>query len=343
MKKKHSILLHVLFWTVSLISSGLEDIPYIGKEPVNHMIFDSVIFAFSYIPIFYSFYFFVSNKYLKKEHAKYLIIFGLMLTVFVSVLFAFIYIFLLKRELFALSGNGFLLEYSKYFYEFLETNFIYALSGSLIKIAILWYESMLKQKEIEKKMVSSELALLKTQINPEFFVSALVEIKNRTEQSPETAINIIDNLSEIMSYILYEASADKVFLDKEIKYINNYLNLKRIRYGPGFIDFKVTGNTSGIMVPPLLFMPFIENAFKNGYAFFKTPEIALNLDARKNNLSFEIINEVKENSDEIKSEDDFKIKQIKRRLDLLFENNYSMEIKHKKNKHITKLNINLIT
>ncbi|MCX6163412.1 MAG: histidine kinase [Ignavibacteriae bacterium] len=341
MKKKYSVLLHTIFWSVTLVSTGLQTIPSIGKESINNIILDYVIYVFSYISMFYSFYFFISNKYLKKEYAKYLIIFGFVFTIFFSVISSLVYIYFLSNELFALNGNGFLLEYSKYFLQFLEVNFIFALSGSLIKIALLWYESMVKQKEIEKQMVSSELALLKTQINPNFLVSALIELKNRTEKSPDTAINIIENLSDIMSYMLYETSADKVLLDKEINYINNYLNLQRVRYNPDLISFEVKGDTNGIYVPPLLFMPFIEDVFKYGEGFSQTPGIIINLDARKSNLFFEIINPIKENSDKSKPEDDFNIKAIKRRLDLLFGNNYSLELNNDGNKYLTKLNMNL--
>lgn len=340
MKKKYSILLHTIFWSVTLISTGLQIIPSIGKTPVYNIIWDYVIYAFSYIIVFYSFYFFISKKYLKKEYAKYLIIFGFLFTIFSSVIISIVYVLIVSNDLFTLSGNEFLIEYSKYLLLFLEANFIFALSGSLIKIALLWYESMLEQKEIEKKMVTNELALLKTQINPEFLVSALIELKNRTEKSPDKAIYIIENLSEIMSYMLYETSADKILLDKEIKYIYSYLNLQRVRYSPDIISFEVTGNTNGILVPPLLFMPFIENAFKYVDGFSQTPGIIINLDAGKNNLSFQIINHIKDNTDKNKSEDDFNLNSIKRRLDLLFGKNYNLEMVKENNKHPIKLNIN---
>ena len=158
---------------------------------------------------------------------------------FFSAIISIVYIYIISNELFAQSGNMFLIEYSKNFLQFLETNFIFALSGSLLKIALLGYENMVKQKEIEKQLITGELALLKTQVNPNFLTDVLIDFKNRIDKSPDTAIKIIENLSEIMGYMLYETSANKVLLDKEIKYINNYLNLQRVRYSPNFIDFEV--------------------------------------------------------------------------------------------------------
>jgi len=137
MKKKHTILLHILFWSVSLTTIGLEAFPYIGNDSVSSMIYDFAVSVSSFITIFYFFYFFISDKYLKKEYVKYLIIFGILFTVIVSAVFTFIDVYLLEREVLDLNGSGFLREYGKYFYQFLELNFIYALSGSLIKISFM--------------------------------------------------------------------------------------------------------------------------------------------------------------------------------------------------------------
>jgi|WetSurMetagenome_2_1015567.scaffolds.fasta_scaffold04872_3 two-component system, LytTR family, sensor kinase len=341
MKKKYTKLLHVIFWSVTLVTIGLEAVPSIGKTPVDKIVLDYFIYAVFFISIFYLFYFFISIKYLKKKYAKYLLIFGLVFTIIFSALNTFVYIYFISYELFSLPSNKFLLEYSKNFLQFFETNFIFAISGSLIKIALLWYESVIRQKEIEKKIVSTELALLKTQINPDFLVSVLIDFKNRIDKSPDTAINIIENLSEIMSHMLYETTAEKVLLNKEINNTNNYLNLQKLRFRSQFISFEVTGDTTGILVPPMLFMPFIENAFKYGDGFSQVPGISINLDVSKNSLSFEVVNYIKENAALVNSEDSFSIKSIKRRLDLLFGNNYSLEMKNENYKYLVNLNINL--
>ena len=341
MKKKYTVLLHAIFWSVTLVSIGLQTIPSIGKIAVNIIIWDNVIYAFSYISTFYIFYFFISEKYLQIKYAKYLTIFGLIFMLFFSAIISIVYIYIISNELFAQSGNMFLIEYSKNFLQFLETNFIFALSGSLLKIALLGYENMVKQKEIEKQLITGELALLKTQVNPNFLTDVLIDFKNRIDKSPDTAIKIIENLSEIMGYMLYETSANKVLLDKEIKYINNYLNLQRVRYSPNFIDFEVTGDTSGILVPPLLFMPFIENAFKYGDGFSKSTGVLINISISENNLSFEVINNIQINENNEKPEEGYNIKSIKRRLDLLYGNNYSLEIKNETGKYLVELNIKL--
>jgi two-component system, LytTR family, sensor kinase len=341
MKRKHIILIHVIFWAVILVSTGLETIPSFGKVPLNIIAGDYFIYAISYLSLFYLYYFFISKKHLAKKKTALLIILGLLFTIIISAPVTCIYIYFLSENILELSGKKFLLAFGSDYFRFLETNFMFAVCGSLLKIALLWYENIMKQKETEKQFISGELALLRSQINPRFLLNTLTYIKSLIEIKSDKAIYSIENLSEIMSYMLYETSADKVLLDDEINYINNYLNLQKVRFCPNYIDFAVNGDTSGILVPPLLFMPFLENAFKYGEGFSETPGIIISLGIRDNNLFFEVMNYIKENANKVKSEDGFSVKSIKRFLDLQFGNNYSLGIKNEDNKYLVTLNVKL--
>ena len=321
---------------------GLETIPSMGKITYDIIAADYFFYVISFFALFYSFYFFIKKEHLNKKRIRALIIFGLLFVLFINVPIAYIYVLSLAKEVFNLNRNAFLLEFTKYYMSFLESNFLFAMSGSLMKIALLWYDNVMKQKEMEKRLIAGELALLRSQINPQFLFNTLTNIKSLIELQPEKAIYSIENLSEIMNYMLYETSAEKVMLDDEIDYINNYLNLQRVRYNKDFISFKVTGVTYGLLVPPLIFMPFIENAFKFGDSFSRSPGIIINLDVTDNNLSFEVMNYIKENANQEKSDSSFSTNSIRRCLDLLFGNNYSLEIKNESNKYLIKLIIKLI-
>ena len=324
-----------------LTSTGLETIRLFGKEPFNFILGDYIIYVVSYLLFFYFFYFIISKKHLNKKKITYIIISGLLITITISLPVTYIYVYFMSPELLDLSGNEFLLKFGKYYFSFLETSFIFAVSGSLIKTAMLWYENVIKQKETERQLIAGEIALLKSQINPQFLLNTLTGIDNLIEISPEKAISSIENLSEIMSYMLYESSADKVLLDDEINYINNYLNLQRVSYNSNYIDFKVSRDASGISVPPLIFMPFIENAFKYGDGISQTPGVTIKLCVADNNLTFEVMNHIKENSNQLNTEDNTVNKSVKRRLDLIFGNNYSLETKTENDKYLIKLNIKL--
>jgi LytS/YehU family sensor histidine kinase len=218
---------------------------------------------------------------------------------------------------------------------------MYALCGSLLKVALKWYENLMKQKEAEKQLVAGELALLRSQINPRFLLNTLTYVKSLIETRPEKAVYSIENLSEIMSYMLYETSAEKVPLDKEINYVNNYLNLQGVRYRPEFIRFEVMGSSAGILVPPLVFMPFLENAFLYVDESGGTPGIAIRLDIKVGELAFEVMNYRKEKPVLVESEEGFSEDTIKRCLDLLFGNNYSLDMKNDGSKYLVELNIKL--
>jgi two-component system, LytTR family, sensor kinase len=342
MKRKQIMLLHIIFWAVMLFTIGLESVPSFGKIPVNTILLDNFIYAVSFISLFYIFYFYVSKKHLSKRNIAYLIIFGLLFTLIFTVPVTAVFIYFIHKEVFDLNRNEFLFNFRTYYFGFFETNFLFVIAGSLLKTALLWYDNVMKQKEMEKQTVSNELALLRSQINPQFLFNTLTSIKSLIELHPEKAIYGIENLSEIMSYMLYESSADKVLLGDEIDHINNYLNLQRVRYNKDFINFRVTGNTNGLLVPPMIFMPFIESAFNYGEVLSQIQAIKITLDVKTPDIFFEVINFRKENTNPDLSNDDFNLNIIRRRLDLLFEKKYKLEAINEDNKFIVKLTLSLL-
>ncbi len=340
MQRKHIILIHTIFWVTMLFFVGLETIPAMGKVTYDIIVVDYILYFISFFALFYSFYFFIKKEHLNKKRIRALIIFGLLFVLFINIPIAYIYVLSLAKEIFNLNGNAFLLDFTKYYMSFLEINFLFAMSGSLMKIALLWYDNVMKQKEMEKQLIAGELALLRSQINPQFLFNTLTNIRTLIVQKPDKAIYSIENLSEIMSYMLYETTAEKVFLEDEIDNINNYLNLQRVRYNPDFISFGVTGNTNGLMVPPMIFMPFIEYIFSYGDFPAITPGIIINLKVAENILAFEVMSYATKRKEETVS--GFSLQSNERRLDLLFgNNNYTLKTQSENNIHLIKLEIPL--
>jgi sensor histidine kinase YesM len=338
-KRKQIILIHVIFWSVMTTFTGLQIIPSIGKTEWSFIAGDYTIYALSYVSFFYLYYFFISKEFFAKKKTTFLIIFGLLFVIIITLPITYIYIYLLESKVYELSGRKFLLNFGVYFFRIFETNFMYAMCGSLLKVALQWYENLMRQKEAEKQLVAGELALLRSQINPRFLLNTLKYVKSLIDTRPEKAVYSIENLSEIMSYMLYETSAEKVPLDKEINYVNNYLNLQGVRYRPEFIRFEVTGSAAGILVPPLVFMPFLENTFLYADESAGTPAVAIRLDIKDSELAFEIMNYRKEKPGLVRSDEGFDTDTIKRCLDLLFGKNYSLDMKNDGSKHLVKLNI----
>jgi two-component system, LytTR family, sensor kinase len=341
MQRKQIILLHIIFWAAMLIVTGLEVIPAIGKTSVNYIAGDYIIYAVSYMFSFYLYYFFISKKHLNKKKITSLIILGLVFIFVITIPVTLIYLYFLVDKVFESGANTFLIEFRSYYFRLLETNFMFAISGALLKTALIWYDNILKQKEAEKQAIAGELALLRSQINPQFLFNTLTNIKSLIEKSPDKAIYSIESLSEIMNYMLYETSVERVLLNDEIKNINSYLNLQRIRYGKEYCLFEVSGDTNGISISPLLFMPFIENAFNYADGFNKNGGIKINLGVKENNLLFEVSGIKKETAEGNESGNAFSMNSIKRQLGLLYENNYNLDIKNENSNYFVELKINL--
>jgi len=342
MKRKQIILIHAIFWAVTLVSIGLQVIPSIGNKTWYVIVIDFSIYIVSFVSFFYLFYFFISQKHLDKKKILFLIISGLLFTLILTIPITYIYIYLLFQNVLDLTGRKFLLNFGKYYISFFETNFMFAVCGSLLKIALLWYNNTMKQKETEKQSISGELALLRSQINPRFLLNTLTYIKSLVGTMPEKAIYSIENLSEIMSYMLYETSDERVPLEAEINYMRNYLKLQEVRYSPGYVVFEVSGETCGLMVPPLLFMPFLENTFSTAQEDSpERPGISITLLINGNSLIFSVTNYTSDRSEGLKDEKAVNLRSIKRFLDLEFGNNYTLDTMEENDKSILRLNVKL--
>jgi hypothetical protein len=121
--------------------------------------------------------------------------------------------------------------------------------------------------QMREQQLQSELHSLKAQLHPHFFFNTLNNIYSLAlERSAKTA-PVVENLSKLMRYVVYETDMGKVPLTNEVKFMEDYVALEQIRHDNAMaINFSVQGNPAGIQVPPLLFMPLLENCFKHGFS-----------------------------------------------------------------------------
>ena len=128
------------------------------------------------------------------------------------------------------------------------------------------------EKEIaEKEQLKTELAFLKSQVNPHYLFNTINDIYSLTQQQSEDAPEALLKLSELLRYMLRESDDPYVPLANEIAYLNNVIDLQRIgQKGNSHINFKVAGNIAQQKIAPLILINFIENAFKHGV--FKNSE-----------------------------------------------------------------------
>lgn len=339
MTRRQIISVHLLFWAVMLTLTGLETIPQFGIKTYSFIAMDYIYYAFSFISGFYLFYSLISEKHLSKKKMIVFVLSGLLLIIFSAVPITLIYIYILSPQLFDLQLSEFLQDSGKFYFSFLETNFIFAASGALLKTALLWFSNFMKQKEIEKQILSSELTLLKSQINPRFLFDSLNNIKTLVNSKPDKAISGIEYLSEIMSFMLYETSSDKILLDEEIININNYLNLRKVLSDSSRLYFSVNGNTADIKIIPLILLPLIEYTFSfaEGKSESANMEAGISADEAKITFTSQITFSEKTNHNAVSNEDI--LKSAVRRLELAYENNFRLNTKKEKNKYSVELEI----
>jgi LytS/YehU family sensor histidine kinase len=134
-----------------------------------------------------------------------------------------------------------------------------------IKFIVEWFLEKKKNEDLAKLQLSTELKYLRTQIQPHFFFNTLNNLYALTLQKSDNAPKLVIKLSEMMQYILYEIDGPKTLLLNEIKHINNYMDIERLRFNNKVeTDMDITGDIEDVKVPPLLFLSFVENSFKHG-------------------------------------------------------------------------------
>lgn len=129
---------------------------------------------------------------------------------------------------------------------------------------ITWYNDIKTKVELTKKNYEMEIALMKAQINPHFLFNTINNIDGLIQEDSDKASEYLNKLSDIMRFMLYETKTEKIYLAKELAYIGKYIELQKIgTSNPGYVKYEVQGEPANLLVEPMLFIPFIENAFKH--------------------------------------------------------------------------------
>ena len=208
-----------------------------------------------------------------------------------------------------------------------------------IKLTADWVFERKRTEQLQEVKLRTELNFLKTQIQPHFFFNTLNNLYALTIEKSDKAPEMILKLSEIMQYVLYDAKEPKISLLKEINYIQSYLELEELRFGSSVTyNLDIVGNIDDVFVPPLLFLPFIENCFKHGTKENDEMTVEINFEKIKEELIFSVKNNFNENSKPmVGSKHGIGISNVKRRLKLLYNENYKL----KTNIFEQKFNVNL--
>lgn len=202
--------------------------------------------------------------------------------------------------------------------------------GGGLKITKEWFRNEHMKKEVESEKLAAELALMKSQVNPHFLFNTLNNIRSLVRKNSPKSDAAIIKLSQLMRYMLDDAANEYVPLGKEIEYLQNYIDLQRLRL-PEEVDisFEVIKNNDSHQIPPMLFIPFVENAFKHGVSYLGDSKVVINLEVKEHALLFSIYNNRNVRNEEQKKknkEGGFGLKNIKKRLDILYPDKHELTI-----------------
>jgi LytS/YehU family sensor histidine kinase len=199
----------------------------------------------------------------------------------------------------------------------------------MIKLIKRWW---LKQKETEqlaKEKIKAELQLLKAQVHPHFLFNTLNNIYYFTMSGSMKAPEMIKKLSDLLNYILHECDRSFVPLEKEIKMIQDYMALEKIRYGEHMnMSVELPDDCKNKMIAPLILIPFVENSFKHGTSkVLASAYIKLIISIEDDTLYFSLINSKPPNGETVITKGNIGLKNVRKRLELLYPIEHILTIK----------------
>ena len=195
-------------------------------------------------------------------------------------------------------------------------------------------------EQLEKENLEQQLEYLKYQINPHFLMNTLNNIHALVDIDPEKSKQTILELSKMMRFVLYEGNKQVVPLDREIAFLQNYIQLMKLRYTDKVkITVDVPKSLPNKEVPPLMFITFVENAFKHGVSYRQASFIDIAISIEEDKLVFDCRNS------RIPKEDDkhggVGLANVKKRLELIYGNRYALDIKDEQDTYTVKLSLPL--
>lgn len=191
--------------------------------------------------------------------------------------------------------------------------------------------------QLEKEQAAAELTYLKAQLNPHFLFNSLNSLYTQLEFNVEGAKDTLSLLADLLRYQLYDCNAEKISLEKEIAYLKSYIGLQQLRQDNCQIEMKVDGFIEGLYIPPLLLIPFVENAFKH-ISDSDDNWICVEMKTNGKNFDFCCSNTF---MPQVRTSSGIGLENVKKRLGLYYGNNYMLSICVKNNVFEVKLSLSL--
>ncbi|WP_026210283.1 sensor histidine kinase [Flexithrix dorotheae] len=349
MKRSIVILLHVGFWICYfLLVLVILGAIYGSRGEVDdskiEAAFKAILF-FALVPSaisFYLFYFLLFPRFLEKKNIFLTIVYGVMVAYFAAMV-GWSILSGTFGEVCDLGGEYEDEDYSEagviLFMTFIA--FVSGIIAWVIQGFLTWVKEIKLKEALVQKNHEMELALVKSQLDPHFLFNTINNIDVLILKNAEDASNYLNKLSDIMRFMLFETKTEEILLAKELEYMDKYIALQKIRTSnANYVNYQVNGTANGKTIAPMVFIPFLENAFK--HTNNKKLQNAINIDIQ-----------IEENAVKMKCENKFDPTRkptngynglgnelIKKRLNLIYPERHQLEVVKKNESYMVSLTIN---
>lgn len=330
---------HLLFWLIYFIFNFFR-FATINNDYWYSLKSNLIEFPLNIIITYFTIYYLIPKFILKKKYLQFFLLFTLSLALFYLIRTGLNYILVSENIWPEAQGNQ--EPFTVIHMVELVIGAIYVIAlVSAIKLTYDWVSEKKRNDDLQRMQLETELNFLKSQIQPHFFFNTLNNLYALVIKNSPKAPNVVMKLSEIMQYVLYEVKEPRISLMKSINYLYSYLELEKLRYGERVkSNISIEGNIDDIEIPPLLFLPFLENCFKHGAKHQTDINVNIAFVVKDNFLYFTVENDFVK-SDDTATKHGIGIENTKRRLQLLYGSSYSLKTRSKGNIYTVNLKLPL--
>jgi two-component system, LytTR family, sensor kinase len=336
MNRSFVILIHIGFWLCYMILVIIVLAMKFGSEPnvseARILTSIQIIAFFAFVPsliAFYGFYFFVFPKNFQKKNLLLSFVYGLFISIIAGSIGLRILTWSLGDNCFEnqneVTPSGIIL-----FMSFIA--FITGVVSLVIKGFITWFDEIKLKENLQEKNHEMELALVKSQLDPHFMFNTINNIDVLILKDSVVASDYLNKLSDIMRFMLFETKTDSILLSKEILYIEKYIELQKIRTANlNYVTYSIDGSPKNYMIAPMVFIPFIENAFKHTTNKKLDKAIIINILITGETVELNCINKFNAKAPLKQEDGGVGNDLIMKRLQLIYPGNHTLKINNQDN------------
>ncbi len=347
MKKIVVVFLHLGYWITYLLLLAfvilLLELPQLNNGQHVKISFP-FLFCFALLPgavAFYTLYAVLYDRYFAKKKIAGLLVMSLVVSAVAGIIGAFAMTILsLWIKGVSLFNDGWSSAISLTIVMAVGA-FLNGIIGLVMRGFITSYDDIKLKEDLGRKNYEMELELVKSQINPHFLFNTINNIDVLIGIEPEKASAYLNKLSDIMRFMLYETKTEEILLSKELTYIEKYIDLQKIRTSNSeYVKYKVEGDEGTKMIAPMLFIPFIENAFKHTENKKMENAISILMLIEKEKITFECENKYSALAQDKTTQGGLGNELIQKRLALLYPGKHTLSVTDTNNSYKIKLVIN---